>query len=152
MDAEGHAHVFDFGLARNLRTERPVDGEISGTPSYMAPEQAAGRSGEIDARTDVWGFGAILYEMLSGQPPFTGEPFEVIRRTIAESPRPPRDALHDTTRSIRGDEIGTRRLLQFPGFLEELCMRCLRASKQERPATMAEVADAMERGLTRPAN
>ncbi len=149
-DAESHAHIFDFGLARNLRTERGEEGEISGTPSYMAPEQAAGRTAEIDARTDVWGLGAILYEMLCGRPPFVGEALDVIRKTIAERPQPPKEALDDTTRRMRADEIQTRKLVQIPSFLEDLCMRCLNQDRSARPATMAEFADTLERGLTAP--
>jgi serine/threonine protein kinase len=154
IDAGGGAHVFDFGLARNLRTEPSSsgDGEISGTPSYMAPEQAAGRSGEIDARTDVWAIGAILYELITGQPPFVGEPYEVIHQTIAEAPRPPKDALRETTRRMRldTDEIATRHLLQIPAFLEDLCMRCLTRERSGRPRTMGEVAVALEEGMKAP--
>src|SRR6185295_4395429 len=140
IDREGMPHVFDFGLARNLRTAvAPADeGEISGTPSYMSPEQASGRAGEIDARTDAWALGAILYEQVTGQPPFVGEPFEVIHRTIAEAPRPPKDVLRETTRRMKmnADEIATRHLLQVPPFLEELCMRCLSREKDGRPSTI----------------
>ncbi|MBI3854285.1 MAG: protein kinase [Planctomycetes bacterium] len=153
IDPAGGSHVCDFGLARNLRTDVPEgEGDITGTPSYMAPEQASGRSGEIDARTDVWALGAILYELITGQPPFVGEPFEIIHRTISEVPRPPKDVLRETTRRMKlgSDEIATRMLLQIPDFLMELCMRCLSREREKRPGSMGEVADAMEQGLKAP--
>jgi serine/threonine protein kinase len=144
---DGRAHVFDFGLARNVHLEREEEGEISGTPSYMAPEQAAGKTAEIDARTDVWALGAILYEMLTGQPPFVGSAFEILHRTIHERPRPIVEAIHDTTKKMKRGEISTRMLVQVPPFLEELCMKCLTQDKIARPSTMAEVADLLENGM-----
>ncbi len=150
IDPDGGAHVCDFGLARNMKTDSTVgDGEITGTPSYMSPEQAQGLSSEIDARTDVWAIGAILYELVTGQPPFVGEPFEIIHQTIAAAARPPKDALRETTRRMKlhTDEIATRLLLQIPPFLEELCMRCLSREKEGRPRSMGDVADALDQGM-----
>jgi serine/threonine protein kinase len=144
---DGRPRVFDFGLARNVHPEND-EGEISGTPSYMAPEQAAGKTGDIDGRTDVWALGAILYELLTGQPPFTGQLLEVLRRTVSERPRSINDAISDTTRRMGPGEISTRKLVQVPPFLEELCMACLSKEKEKRPASMGEVADAIERGMT----
>lgn len=149
VDPEGRAHVFDFGLSRNPKPGSSEDGEVSGTPSYMAPEQASGRTGDIDARTDIWAMGAILYEMLTGRPPFVGQPFEVIHRTITELPRSPREALDETTRKISLTEVSTRMLLQIPPFLEALCMRCLNREQDLRPATMEEFAAALEQGMTK---
>jgi serine/threonine protein kinase len=152
IDAEHNAHVCDFGLARNLRKETGAgDGEITGTPSYMSPEQASGESSQIDPRTDVWAIGAILYELITGQPPFVGEPFEIIHATIASAPRPPKDVLHETTRKFKRDEIATSTLLQIPPFLEDLCMRCLTKEREGRPQTMQEVADTLATGLKVPA-
>jgi serine/threonine protein kinase len=150
IDPSGSAHVCDFGLARNLATDGASgEGEITGTPSYMSPEQAQGLSSEFDVRTDVWALGAILYELITGQPPFVGEPFEIIHQTIADIPRPPKDALRETTRRMKlhSDEIATRTLLQIPSFLEDLCMRCLSRDKNGRPRTMGEVADALDQGI-----
>ena len=151
IDAEHAAHVCDFGLARNLRKETEgADGEITGTPSYMSPEQASGESSQIDARTDVWAIGAILYEQITGQPPFVGEPFEIIHATIASAPRPPKDVLHETTRKYKRDEIATSTLLQIPTFLEDLCMHCLTREQAQRPQSMQEVADILAAGLKAP--
>src|SRR5262249_21609017 len=71
-------YVMDFGLARDLTTPAmTVTGELLGTPCYMAPEQARGK-GHYDARTDVYSLGATLYQVLTGRPPFTGSPAEVL--------------------------------------------------------------------------
>jgi serine/threonine protein kinase len=144
---DGRARVFDFGLARNVHPDREEDGEVSGTPSYMAPEQAAGRTADIDARTDVWALGAILYELLSGQPPFVGQTFEILHRTMTERPKPINDTIRDTTRRMQAGEISTKALVRVPSFLEELCMKCLSLDKAERPGSMAVVADLIEGGM-----
>jgi serine/threonine-protein kinase len=144
---DGRARVFDFGLARNVHPDREEDGEISGTPSYMAPEQAAGRTLDIDARTDVWALGAILYELLSGQPPFVGATFEILHRTMTERPKPINDTIRDTTRKMQAGEISTKALVRIPPFLEELCMKCLSIDKAERPRSMGEIADLIESGM-----
>ena len=75
LTADGTPKVTDFGLAKHLEANASMTqtGVVIGTPSYMAPEQAAAKSGEIGLRTDVYALGAILYELLAGQPPFHGE-------------------------------------------------------------------------------
>ena len=87
LTADGAVKIADFGLAK--RTDRESDqtrtGAIMGTPSYMAPEQAAGRTNEIDARTDVYALGAILYELLTGRPPHRGETPVATLRHVAEA-------------------------------------------------------------------
>src|SRR5262249_23505495 len=66
-----HPKITDFGLVKDIKQSGQTrSGELLGTPSYMAPEQASGRVHEVDARTDVWALGAILYECLTGRPPF----------------------------------------------------------------------------------
>jgi len=107
----GEVIVLDWGLAKivgqsegkkTVGSDPPPDlkqnpgltiqGEVVGTPAYMAPEQAEGRLDQIDFRTDIYGLGAILYEILSGQPPFTGSTtLEVLQEVIRGSPAPPRD-------------------------------------------------------------
>src|SRR6266540_3466504 len=74
LDAEGEPHLTDFGLARLVETESTVTRtlEVLGTPSYMAPEQALGENAAVSSATDVYGLGAVLYQLLTGQPPFAG--------------------------------------------------------------------------------
>ena len=89
--SDGHALVADFGIARAVGGEGEAitkTGLAVGTPQYMSPEQATG-SKDVDARTDVYALGAVLYEMLAGEPPFTGRsPQAVIARALTESARP----------------------------------------------------------------
>ncbi|HVR82787.1 MAG TPA: protein kinase, partial [Planctomycetota bacterium] len=138
-----HAHVLDFGLARNLELDKPERGEISGTPSYMAPEQASGESDKIDRRTDVYAFGAILYEMLTGRPPFVGGTIEVLGKTIVDVPDRPSEKLR-TSQDDAPRDPSTKALLRVPPFLEDLCMKCLSKDRAERPQSMEDVATALE--------
>jgi len=101
-----------------------VEGQTLGTPAYMAPEQAAGRPDLIDRRTDVYGLGAILYEILTGQPPFTGQNTqEVLRKVREEEPVPPRQVCPD-----------------MPPILDALCLRALAKEPADRPAAAADLA------------
>ena len=74
LDAKGEPHLTDFGLARLVETESTVTRtmEVLGTPSYMAPEQAVGNNAQLSSATDVYGLGAVLYQLLTGHPPFAG--------------------------------------------------------------------------------
>src|SRR6266702_1529080 len=74
LDAKGEPHLTDFGLARLVETESTVTLtlEVLGTPSYMAPEQAVGNNTQLTSATDVYGLGAVLYQLLTGHPPFAG--------------------------------------------------------------------------------
>jgi PAS domain S-box-containing protein len=101
-----------------------VHGQALGTPAYMAPEQAAGRLDLIDRRTDVYGLGAILYEILTGSPPFTGDSTEeVLRKVREETPAPPRQLWPEV-----------------PPALEAVCLRALAKQQADRPAAAAELA------------
>ncbi|HVS37855.1 MAG TPA: PAS domain S-box protein [Gemmataceae bacterium] len=101
-----------------------VQGEALGTPAYMAPEQAAGQLDKIDRRTDVYGLGAILYEILTGVPPVSGSGTEeVLRRVQEEGPVPPRQLWPDA-----------------PPALEALCLRALAKRPEDRPAAAADLA------------
>ena len=74
LDAKGEPHLTDFGLARLVESESSVTQtlDVLGTPSYMAPEQAVGNNAQVTGATDVYGLGAVLYQLLTGQPPFAG--------------------------------------------------------------------------------
>src|SRR5437899_684664 len=93
LDAKGEPHLTDFGLARLVETESTVTRtlEVLGTPSYMAPEQAVGNNAAISSVTDVYGLGAVLYQLLTGQPPFAGgTTYETIKLLLDTEPRQPR--------------------------------------------------------------
>src|SRR5438874_4254881 len=93
LDAKGEPHLTDFGLARLVESESSVTHtlDILGTPSYMAPEQAMGHNAAISSVTDVYALGAVLYQLLTGQPPFAGgATYETIKLLLEREPRPPR--------------------------------------------------------------
>ncbi len=99
-----------------------------GTPSYMPPEQAAGRQDLVGPRSDVYSLGAMLYEILTGRPPFTGtDPREVIARVLAETPAPPR--------SIN------------PAALQAVCLKALARDPAGRYASAGELAAELKRFL-----
>src|SRR5947199_174426 len=93
LDAKGEPHLTDFGLARLVETESTVTRtmEVLGTPSYMAPEQAVGKKAGVTSATDIYGLGAVLYQLLTGHPPFAGgTTYETVRLVLDTEPRPPR--------------------------------------------------------------
>jgi TolB-like protein/tRNA A-37 threonylcarbamoyl transferase component Bud32/Tfp pilus assembly protein PilF len=93
LDAKGEPHLTDFGLARLVETESTVTRtlEVLGTPSYMAPEQAVGNNEAVSSVTDVYGIGAVLYQLLTGHPPFAGgTTYETIKLLLDTEPRQPR--------------------------------------------------------------
>ena len=93
LDAKGEPHLTDFGLARLVESESTVTRtlEVLGTPSYMAPEQAAGNNANLTSATDVYGLGAVLYQLLTSHPPFAGgTTYETIKLLLETEPRPPR--------------------------------------------------------------
>src|SRR5262249_61555889 len=99
LTADGTPKITDFGLAKSLDggaaaagARAPTQtGSILGTPGYMAPEQAAGRVHDIGPATDVYALGAILYELLTGRPPFRGPTaLDTVMLVISEEPAPPR--------------------------------------------------------------
>jgi TolB-like protein/Tfp pilus assembly protein PilF len=92
LDAQGEPHLTDFGLARLVESESTVTRtlEVLGTPSYMAPEEAAGNNAELTSATDVYGLGAVLYHLLTGHPPFAGgTTYETIKLLLETEPRQP---------------------------------------------------------------
>ena len=119
LDNAALPRISDFGLAKILvgagvgrrRTEA-----VLGTPSYMSPEQASGRTRQVGPAADVFGLGAILYELLTGRPPFKGESsLDTIRQVLADDPLPPR-CLRSTT----------------PPDLETICLTCLEKKAADR--------------------
>ena len=85
LDENGTPYVADFGLARRLEQGLAADNdEVSGTPSYMAPEQATAGAQKITPATDIWGLGAILYELVSAQPPFLGDSAQATLKLVVE--------------------------------------------------------------------
>src|SRR5262249_46045902 len=140
LDAEGRPYLTDFGLAK--RGQRDSDltppGMTVRTPSYMAPEQAfPARAGatpgatELTTRADVYGLGAVLFELLTGRPPFRGvTPLDTLLEVLEKPATPPRDLAPGVDRD-----------------LEIICLKCLDKDPAQRYATAAELADDLERSL-----
>lgn len=125
--------IADFGLARRLDSDLTKTGSVLGTPSYMAPEQAAGRAKEVGPPCDIWALGAILYHLLTGRPPFLGATaYETVDLVLHSEPTPPR-----------------RLTPTVPPDLETICLKALQKLPSRRYATAAEVADDLERFLRR---
>lgn len=129
IDEKDEPQVTDFGLAKLLDADDALaltlSSAILGSPSYMAPEQADPRGRRITAATDVYGLGAILYELLAGRPPFTGaSPLIVARQVVEQSPA---------------------RLFDIPPDLETLCRKCLAKDPQHRYSSAAALADDLDR-------
>jgi tetratricopeptide (TPR) repeat protein/predicted Ser/Thr protein kinase len=126
--------VTDFGLAKELAVDSSlsVSGHLLGTPAYMAPEQAEGRVHDVDPRTDVYGLGATLYDLLAGRPPFVERDAVRLLRRIAED-EPPR------LRALAPD---------VPHDLETIVRKCLAKEPPRRYPTAAALADDLERWLT----
>jgi hypothetical protein len=103
----------------------------------MAPEQASGRNDLVDPRTDVYGLGSILYEMLSGQAPFVGEVMEVLKRVQEEKPKAPSELAWGRDSA----SASSRRMLVVPPELEALCLRALSKDPQKRPPTALAFAE-----------
>ncbi|MFO0915096.1 MAG: protein kinase [Pirellulales bacterium] len=125
--------LIDFGLARIIESDvdRTRTGVLVGTPSYMAPEQAAGRTHEISALTDVYGLGAILYEVLSGQPPFGGEsPLQIVRQVLTED-------------VIPFSELG----VEVPKDLQSICLKCLDKTAGRRYSSAGDLSADLQRYL-----
>jgi serine/threonine protein kinase len=143
VDHGGRGYVLDFGLAKDLRSmERDAAGTVRGTPSYMAPEQASGRVDDIDPRTDVYGLGSILFELLTGRPPFIGDLVDVLHKVVTSAPERPSQVV---SAPVGGDS--SARLLRVPPDVEEIALRCLEKDPIRRYQTAKELAEALDRCL-----
>jgi len=133
LDAKGEPHLTDFGLARLVETESTVTRtmEVLGTPSYMAPEQAVENNARVSSATDVYGLGAVLYQLLTGHPPFAGgTTYETVRLVLDTEPRQPRL----WNRKIDRD-------------LATICLKCLDKNPQRRYSSAIALAEDLERWL-----
>ncbi|PAW88243.1 MAG: hypothetical protein B9S33_05250, partial [Pedosphaera sp. Tous-C6FEB] len=151
LDASGTPYLADFGLARSLKEDArlTLTDAIVGTPHYMAPEQAAGTRAAQTTATDLYSFGAVIYEFLTGHPPFPGDNvWEVLRRVRTETPVPPRRlSSHQPTGATPHSPSPISHPLFSPAFtdLETLCLRCLEKDPARRLASAGELAAELER-------
>lgn len=131
LTPDGTPKITDFGLAKQLDGSggATATGAVLGTPSYMAPEQASGKAKEVTAAADVYALGAIIYEMLTGRPPFKGEAaMDTLMQVVADEPVPPR-----------------RLQPKVPADLETICLKCLEKEPRNRYASAAALADDLRR-------
>src|SRR5436309_8082962 len=133
LDQKGEPHLTDFGLARLVESESTVTRtlEVLGTPSYMAPEQAVGNNAAVGSVTDVYGLGAVLYQLLTAQPPFAGgTTYETIRLLCDTEPRLPR--------VLNG---------KIDRDLSTICLKCLEKDPKRRYSSAVAFAEDLERWL-----
>jgi serine/threonine protein kinase len=133
VDDQGHPHITDFGLAKRVDAdaEMTATGAILGTPAYMAPEQALGKRGAITTATDVYGLGAVLYALLTGRAPFSGESVvDTLTQVKQRPPEPPR-----------------KQNTKVPRDLEVICLKCLEKDPWRRYVSAQALADDLRRYL-----
>jgi len=133
LDQKGEPHLTDFGLARLVETESTMTRtlEVLGTPSYMAPEQAMGNNSAVSSVTDVYGLGAVFYQLLTGQPPFAGgATYETIKLLLDTEPKKPR---------LLNPKIDRD--------LSTICLKCLEKDPKRRYSSALVLAEDLERWL-----
>src|SRR5437660_2079677 len=133
LDTKGEAHLTDFGLARLVESESSVTHtlDVLGTPSYMAPEQAIGNNAAVSSTTDVYGLGAVLYQSLTGHPPFAGgATYETIKLLLDTEPKKPR---------LLNPKIDRD--------LSTICLKCLEKDPKRRYSSALALAEDLEHWL-----
>lgn len=132
LDASEHPHIMDFGLAKRETGDVSMtsDGRVLGTPAYMSPEQARGDSHEVDARSDLYSLGVILYELLTGERPFQGNRRLLLLQVLEDDPRPPRQFVDHLDRD-----------------LETICLKALAKAPARRYQSASQLADDLRRHL-----